>query len=158
MKTKWRVATGKSTAAARTVATFKWDHIAGGESGLSNDWFETRFVYIQSDTRTRNLTGSWDPLTQTYDTATMTQITPQPGSRKIYGLTLRTDYQNWLTHLDTSISTAPVHHSRIMPISPDRLSPREMGADGHHGKYWGSAVTSHPDYVPDALEDISRLR
>jgi hypothetical protein len=99
------------------------------------------------------LTGSWDTITQTYDTATIDASYTPAWQQKIYGLTLRTDYQDWLTHLEY------IHINR--PGAPFKDYAYIAGIGYRHekwvpmvttAKYWGSAVTSHPDYVPDALE------
>ena len=91
----WKIYNGRQN---RTDS--KWSHIYGGDLTLSRDWLETRFVYIQSDTQTRNVNGTWDPLTQTY-TAAAIQPDFGPATRqRIFGLTLNVDYQNWLARTE----------------------------------------------------------
>lgn len=78
---------------SRTNVT--WKNILGGDITLSRDWLETRFVYIQSDTQDTNVNGAWNYTTLRYDPPTG----PVPvAKQRIYGLTLRANYQNWLFH------------------------------------------------------------
>lgn len=77
----------------QSVTDVHWTNIAGGNLSLSNDWLETRAVYLQSDTQDVNLNGVWNYATLTYD--------PPAGAgpiakQKIYGLTVKADYENWL--------------------------------------------------------------
>lgn len=79
----------------QSVTDVKWTNIVGGDLTLAKDWLETRFVYIQSNTQDVNVNGAWNYTTQTYD--------PPTGSgpvakQKIYGLTIKADYQNWLLY------------------------------------------------------------
>ncbi len=79
----------------QSVTNTQWTNIIGGDLSLVKDWFETRLVYIQSNTQDNNISGAWNYTTLTYD--------PPAGSapvakQQIYGLTLRADYQNWLLH------------------------------------------------------------
>lgn len=72
-----------------------WTNIIGGNLTLSRDWFETRLVYIQSKTQDQPVSNSWDFTTLTYSVApTVAPVAKQ----KIYGLTLKADYQNWLLY------------------------------------------------------------
>lgn len=88
----WKVYRGKHN---RT--DIKWDDILGGDITLSKDWLETRFVYIQSKMRQKNVSGTWDPLTDTYDPATADSgFTSPAGSQQIFGLTFNFDYENFL--------------------------------------------------------------
>ena len=90
----WKVYRGKNN---RT--DIKWDQIIGGDITLSKDWFETRAVYLQSNTRAMNVSGSWDsdPTSATYGSyiSPATEFT-DPGFQKIYGLAFNVDYNNWL--------------------------------------------------------------
>lgn len=95
----WKVYRGKDN---RT--DIKWDDIIGGDITLSRDWLETRFVYIQSKMRQKNVSGSWDgALTpgadtygQTLDTAPDSGYTSPAFRQQIYGLTVNIDYNNFL--------------------------------------------------------------
>lgn len=75
-----------------SVTDVHWTNILGGELDLSKDWFETRLVYIQSNTQDINLNTAWDYTTLSYGApAGVGPIAKQ----KIYGLTLKADYENW---------------------------------------------------------------
>jgi hypothetical protein len=79
----------------QSVTNVNWTHIAGGDLTLSKDWFETRLVYIQSNTQDVNINGAWNYTTLTYDPPT--GVAPV-AKQQIYGLTLRAEYNNWLLH------------------------------------------------------------
>ncbi|MCX7192917.1 MAG: hypothetical protein NTY60_04740 [Proteobacteria bacterium] len=79
----------------QSITNVNWTNIAGGDLTLSKDWFETRLVYIQSNTQDVNVNGAWNYATLAYD--------PPGGAapvakQQIYGLTLKADYQHWLLH------------------------------------------------------------
>lgn len=78
-----------------SITNVNWTNIAGGDLTLSKDWFEARAVYLQSDTQDVNINGTWNYGTLTYDPPT--GFAPV-AKQRIYGLTLRADYQNWLLH------------------------------------------------------------
>jgi len=71
----------------------KWTNIVGGDLTLSKDWLETRLVFIQSNTQDINTSGAWNYATLTYDPPT--GLAPVARQR-IYGVTIKADYQNWL--------------------------------------------------------------
>lgn len=76
----------------QSVTDVHWTNIVGGDLTLSRDWFETRLVYIQSNTQDVNVSGSWNYTTLRYDPATG----PGPVARqRIYGLTLKANYDDW---------------------------------------------------------------
>jgi len=144
----WKVYNGRQN---RTDA--KWDHIVGGDLSLTKDWFETRLVYIQSDTQTKNINGTWDSMTQTYDTTLIDPSYTPATKQKIYGLTMKTDFQDWLTHVEY------IHIDR--PGASWKDYAYIAGVGYRYGdwqpmvttsKYWGSEVTDHPDYAPGWLE------
>lgn len=72
----------------------KWDNILGGDLNLSNDWLETRLVYIQSHTRRRNVTGVWNGTT--YDATEIDADYAHHARQKIYGLAFNIDRDDWL--------------------------------------------------------------
>ena len=77
---------------AQSVTNVNWTNILGTNLTLSRDWFETRIVYMQSNTRDQAVTNTFDFSNQTYDLPpTLAPIAKQ----QIYGLTLKADYQNW---------------------------------------------------------------
>lgn len=91
----WKIYNGRQN---RTDV--KWDNIIGGDLTLSKDWFETRLVYIQSKTRTKNINGYWDPVTGAYDASTIeTDYTPA-ARQKIYGISFNADYNNWVARTE----------------------------------------------------------
>lgn len=132
----------------------KWNNILGGDLLLSKDWFETRLVYIQSDTQTKNVNGTWDSTIPGYDPAFIdTDFTPDPPyKQKIYGLTLKADYLNWLVH------TEYIHINRPGASWKDYASIVGIGYRYEKwqpmvtwSKYWGSAVIAQGG-DPTALE------
>lgn len=74
----------------------KWDNILGGDLNLSNDWLETRLVYIQSHTRRRNVTDTWNEATRKYDSGEVDADYAHLARQKIYGLALNLDRDDWL--------------------------------------------------------------
>lgn len=91
----WKIYNGRQN---RTDV--KWSNIFGADLTLSRDWLETRLVYIQSNTQTKYVNGTWDAATQTYDqTASQTQF-GEAAKQQIYGLAINADYQNWLARTE----------------------------------------------------------
>lgn len=106
----WKIYNGRQN---RTDA--KWSNIIGGDLTLSKDWLETRLVYIQSDTQTKNITGMWNTALQAYDPTTIDvsfsldpngQLKPVT-KQKIYGLTINVDYQDWLVRSEAIYINRP---------------------------------------------------
>jgi hypothetical protein len=91
----WKIYNGRQN---RTDS--KWSNIVGGDLTLSKDWLETRFVYIQSDTQTKNVNGMWDTALQAYDPAFIQTDFGPTTQQKIYGLTVNVDYENWLARTE----------------------------------------------------------
>jgi hypothetical protein len=77
----------------QSITDVNWTNIAGGDLSLSKEWLETRFVYLQSKTQDVNVNGAWNYATMTYDPPA--GIAPV-AKQKIYGLTIKADYENWL--------------------------------------------------------------
>ena len=72
-----------------SVTNVNWTNILGGDLTLVKDWFETRLVYIQSNTQDQLISflNSEQPQTNTL---------PAPvAKQEIVGLTLKADYKNW---------------------------------------------------------------
>jgi len=89
----------------QSVSNIKWDNIFGGNLTLSNDWLETRLVYIQSNTQENNVSGGWNPVTQAYDIPAGV-IYPR-ASQQIYGLSINADYNSWLLRSEFLTITHP---------------------------------------------------
>lgn len=127
----------------------KWDHIVGGDLSLTKDWFETRIVYIQSDTRTKNINGSWDGIGYTGPNTSYTSAAMQ----RIYGLALNADYQDWLVRTEYIYINHPDEYWRdyayIAGIGYRYGDWQPMVTTS---KYWGSAIMSHPAADPAGLE------
>ncbi len=91
----WKVYRGRNN---RTDV--RWDNIVGGDLSLAKDWFETRFVYLQSKVRQKNASGSLDtdPASSTYGSYIDgdTSFSSPAGKQKIYGATFNIDYENFL--------------------------------------------------------------
>lgn len=72
----WKMYNGKNT---RTDS--RWSNILGADLTLSQDWFETRLVYIQSDIQNTLVNSS-----------TFIAKTPQ----SIYGISLNAEFEHWI--------------------------------------------------------------
>jgi hypothetical protein len=79
----------------QSVTDVHWTNIAGGDLVLSKEWFETRVVYLQSNTQDVNINGAWNYTTQSYDPPTGAGPVAK---QRIYGLALKADYENWLLY------------------------------------------------------------
>lgn len=82
---------------AQSVTNVNWTNILGGNLTLSKDWFETRVVYIQSNTQDQAVSNTFDFANMTYD------LPPAPApiaKQMIYGLTIKADYLNWLIYTE----------------------------------------------------------
>jgi predicted porin len=79
---------------AQSVTDVKWSNIAGASLTLSKDWFETRLVYMQSNTQETLVSSGWNYSSQTYDQLSGTSY--PLATQQIYGLAVNADYQNWL--------------------------------------------------------------
>ncbi len=77
----------------QSITDVNWTHIVGGDMTLSKDWFEARLVYLQSNTQDVNVNGSWNYATLSYDPPTGAGPV---ADQRIYGFTLKANYQNWL--------------------------------------------------------------
>jgi hypothetical protein len=89
----WKIYNGR-----QSQSSIKWSNIVGGNLTLSNDWFETRAVYIQSNTEENLVSNGWDAQTQAY-ALPAGPIYPS-AQQKIYGLALNADYLNWLVRTE----------------------------------------------------------
>lgn len=120
----WKIYRGKHN---RTDV--KWENIVGGDLALSRGWLETRLVYIQSKTRERNVSGTWDgaaaPGAATYGQLPDNEPDPDykspAGSQRIFGLTVNVDYRDWLLrsefiHIDHSKSMAYKDFAQILGV------------------------------------------
>jgi hypothetical protein len=77
---------------AQSITNVNWTNILGTNVTLSKDWFETRIVYMQSNTQDQAVSNTFDFMNLTYSLApTLAPIAKQ----QIYGITLKADYQNW---------------------------------------------------------------
>lgn len=136
----------------RSRTDAKWQNIVGGDLTLQKGWFETRLVYIQSDTSTRNVSGSWDSATSTFDPTTATTSYTTGLKQRIYGAAFNVDYKDWLAR------TEFIHINRPGATFKDYAS---IVAGGKRfgkwqvllteSRYWGSAVVERGG-IPNALE------
>ena len=82
---------------AQSVTDVNWTNIIGGYLTLSKSWFETRVVYMQSNTQDQAVSNTYDFTNMTYDhPPTLAPVAKQ----QIYGLTLKADYQDWLFYYE----------------------------------------------------------
>lgn len=91
----WKIYNGR-----KNRTDIRWDNILGGDLTLSHGGFETRLVYIQSHTRKKNVTGTWDPATQTYDPARINPDFTPPTRQRIHGIAFNIDRDNWLVRTE----------------------------------------------------------
>lgn len=136
----------------RSKTDAKWQNIVGGDLTLQKAWFETRLVYIQSDTSTRNVSGSWDSATGAFDPATVAADFTSGLKQRIYGAAFNADYDDWLAR------TEFIHINRPGATFKDYAS---IIAGGRRfgkwqllltqSRYWGSAVVERGG-DPNALE------
>lgn len=107
----------------------KWTNIVGGNLTLSKDWFETRLVYIQSNTEQNLVSSGWDG--QQYNPTLAGPINP-PAKQQIYGLALNADYQNWLIRTEIIQIDHPglgwADHAQLVGV-------------GYHYEKWQPMVT-----------------
>ncbi len=77
---------------AQSITNVNWTNILGSYLTLSKDWFETRVVYMQSNTQDQAVSNTFDFTNMAYDLPpTLAPIAKQ----RVYGLTTKADYQNW---------------------------------------------------------------
>lgn len=80
---------------AQSVTNVNWTNILGANLALSKSWFETRVVYMQSNTQDQAVSNSYNFTSMAYDLPpTVAPIAQQ----QIYGLTIKADYQNWVLY------------------------------------------------------------
>ncbi len=77
---------------AQSVTNVNWTNILGANLTLSKDWFETRIVYMQSNTQDQAVSNTFNYSNQTYD---LPPTAAPVAKQQIYGLTLKADYLNW---------------------------------------------------------------
>lgn len=116
----WKVYRGKNNR-----SDVRWDNILGGDLTLSKDWLETRFVYLQSKVRQKNVSGSWDadPESSTYGQYidAETDFTTPTNRQQIYGLTFNVDYHNFLVrsefiHINHNEEAGYKDHAQIFGV------------------------------------------
>jgi predicted porin len=92
---------------------------------LSKDWLETRFVYLQSKVRQKNVSGSWDadPESSAYGQYidAETDFTTPSNRQQIYGLTFNVDYHNFLVrsefiHINHNEEAGYKDHAQIFGV------------------------------------------
>jgi hypothetical protein len=80
---------------AQSVTNVNWTNILGANLALSKSWFETRVVYMQSNTQDQAVSNSYNFTSMAYDLPP----TPAPvAQQQIYGLAIKADYQNWVLY------------------------------------------------------------
>lgn len=136
----------------RTRTDAKWKSIVGGDLVLQRDWFETRLVYIQSGTSTRNVSGTWDSATSSFAAATVQSDFTTGIKQRISGVAFNADYKNWLGFAEL------IHINRPGLNFKDYASIIAVGK--RFGKwqllltqsrYWGTAVVDQGG-DPNGLE------
>lgn len=138
----WKIYRGKNS---RT--NIKWDNIVGGDLSLSKNWLETRFVYLQSKMRWKNVSGSWDPATDTYDPTTADSgYQPAVGTQRIYGLAVNIDHDRLLVRSEAIF----IDHNKVIGYKDHAYL---LGVGYRLGK-WTPMVTVS-DYHAQAIASVS---
>lgn len=136
---------------AQSVTDVDWTNIVGGNLSLTRDWFETRLVYMQSNTRDQPVSNSYDFTTMTYS------IAPQPAPvarQQIYGVTLKADYQNWIAYYELinikhpGLTYGDYSQNLAVGYRYDKWLPMLTW-----GEYWGKVVTS--GVLPNAPPSVA---
>jgi len=113
-----------------------WDHIFGGDLSLVRDWFEVRFVYIQSDT-SRITTQSYTPVT---DPTMLGAVTQQ----KIYSVSCNIDTNDWMVRTELLVIDRPGANYR---------DHAQLAAIGRHFGNWLLLATIS-EYRSEAIESM----
>ncbi len=139
---------------AQSVTDVNWTNIVGGDLTLTKDWFETRLVYIQSNTLEQPVSNIWDYTAMAYSVPP----TPAPVAKQnIYGITLKADYQSWqlyyelinikhpgLTYMDYAQNfSVGYRYGKWLPMVT-------------WGEYWGTVVTS--GVLPNAPPSVANAQ
>lgn len=135
----------------------RWKNIMGGDLTLSKDWFETRLVFLQSDTQTRVVDkGYWDVTIPGYDGALDSDWSPQPAyKQRIHGIAVNVDRDNWLVRSELIRIDRPGQtfrdYASILGVGYRMGKWQPMVT---HSRYWGKAVVDRDATVadPSALE------
>lgn len=127
----------------------KWNNILGADFSFSRDWFEGRLVYIQSDTQSKSVNGSW------FDTPEYSA--PSEGysertKQRIYGASFNIDYNDFLArsefiHIDRP-GASYKDFARILAVGYRWGKWTPMLTWSH---YWGQANVANGG-VPDDQE------
>ncbi|HLA35056.1 MAG TPA: hypothetical protein VJ001_09360 [Rhodocyclaceae bacterium] len=83
----------------RSRTDVKWNNILGGDLTLQKEGFETRLVYIESDTSLRKVTGPWDATINDYDSS-LADPDYVPAKQRIMGVSFNVDYDDWLARTE----------------------------------------------------------
>ena len=106
----------------------------GGDLTLVKDWFESRLVYIQSNTQDQPISNAWDFDQLAYD------IPPLPApiaKQEIVGLNLKANYKNWV------LSSEIVHMKH--PGLTYEVFAKTFSAGYHYGKWLPMFSWQHYD-------------
>ncbi|HEX5392397.1 MAG TPA: hypothetical protein VFW68_03910 [Rhodocyclaceae bacterium] len=140
----------------------KWSNIAGGDITLSRDWFEARFMYMQSDWE------YWDP-TMAGVLTTFADTNRWPKTRqKFYSAAFNADYENWVIRSEFSyIDRREADENdfaqllavgyRIGKWLPMATVARYEGnyIEGGRMGYFGSDAERHTTYAVSLRYDLS---
>jgi hypothetical protein len=136
---------------AQSVTNVNWTNILGANLTLAKDWFETRAVYMQSNTQDQAVSNIWNYQTLAYD---IPPTSAPVAKQQVYGLTTKADYRNWqlyyelininhpgLTYKDYSQNVAAGYrYGKWLP----RIT---------WGEYWGKVVAD--GVLPGAPSSIA---
>lgn len=126
----WKIYNGR-----QSQSSIKWSNIVGANLTLTKDWFETRAVYIQSNTAENLTSNGWDPTTQTY--SQLPGVEYPPARQQIYGIAFNADFQNWLVRTEF----IQIVHPGLNYMDHAQL----VGVGYHYGKWQPMATWS--EYV-----------
>lgn len=136
----------------RSRTDAKWKNIVGGDLTLQKDWFETRLVFIQSDTSSRNVGGTWDEALKGYDANTIDPGFTTGIKQRIHGLAFNADYDDWLGRTEWIHITRPGLSFKDFAyiVAVGKRVGKWQGLITR-SRYWGTAVVDQGG-DPTALE------
>lgn len=136
---------------AQSTTDVNWTNIVGGNVTLTREWFETRLVYIQSNTQDQPVSNAYDFTAMTYSVAPTAAPVAQ---QRIYGITLRADYQNWVSYYERINIRHPgltyMDDAQNLAVGYRYLNWLPMLT---WGEYWGTVVTD--GVLPNAPASVA---
>lgn len=144
----WKIYNGR-----QSRSDIKWSNIIGGNLTLSKDWFETRFVYIQSNTEENLVSNGWDGQAYTIPPG----VIYPPAKQKIYGLAVNADYESWLLRTEfINIKHHGLGYGDFAQLVGVGYHYKNWQPMATWSRYFGTAVTDN--LVPGATTGIPNMQ